>query len=55
MKSIRGLLLGAFSILVVGVSAPVSVFAGGGKSPEAVVAIFQDSLVNSIKLETRAR
>ena len=50
MKSIRGSLLGAFTILVVVVSGPVSVLAGEGKSPEAVVATFQDSLVNVMKL-----
>jgi phospholipid transport system substrate-binding protein len=50
MKSIRGLLLGAFAILVVVVSGPVSVLAGGGESPEAVVATFQNSLVNVMKV-----
>ena len=50
MKSIRGSLLGAFTILVVVVSGPVSVLAGEDKSPEAVVATFQDSLVNVMKL-----
>ena len=50
MKSIRRLLLGAFAILVVGVSGPVSVLAGGGKSPEAIVATFQDRLVNVMKV-----
>ncbi len=50
MKSIRRLLLGAFAILVVGVSSPVSVLAGGGKAPEAVVASFQDRLVNVMKV-----